>query len=230
MRFRTLAYALVAATTVAGSAAGQDLRPEIAVLAFQDGGSYGQDPDDAAALERGISGMLVSELRLHPDSRLVDRGETQRQADSQGLAEGGRVNAATATNVGRMVGARYMVFGTFVDMYGKFRIDARIVDVETGEIVHVATGSDDRDGLFRIIQDIAQQILADLEFPPLPSEIEAVRTGRNIPTNSLMFYSRALLYQDRGDTALAAEFYRRALEAFPNYGEARQGLQGIEAS
>ena len=230
MRLRTLAYALMAATILAGSAAGQNLRPESAVLAFQDGGSYGQDPEDAVARERGISGMLVSELSLNPDARLVDRGETQRGTDSQGLAEGGRVNAATATNVGRLVDAHYVVFGTFVDMYGQFRIDARIVDSETGEIIHVATASDDRDGLFRIIQDISQQILADLEFPPLPSGIEATRTGRNVPTNALMFYSRALLYQDRGDTPRAMEFYRMALAAFPNYGEAQQGLQSIRAS
>lgn len=229
MRLRTLACALAATTMVAGSAAGQDLRPEIAVLAFQDGGSYGQDQEDFTALERGISGMLVSELRLSPDSRLVDRSETQRLLDQQGLAAGGRVNAATATRVGRLAGAGYVVFGTFVDMYGEFRMDARIVDVETGEIIHVATASGQQENLFRIIQDISQQILADLEFPALPGEIEAARTGRDIPTDALTFYSRALLYQDRGDTTSAVEFYRRALETSPNYGEARQGLQSIEA-
>ena len=230
MRLRTLACALVAVTTVAGSAAGQDARPAITVLAFEDGGSYGQDQADFAALERGISGMLVSELRLHPDSRLIDRSETQRVSDQQGLAESGRVNAAAATSIGRLVGAHYVVFGTFVDMYGKFRIDARIVDVETGEIIHVATASKDRESLFRIIQDIAQEILADLEFTSPPNEIEAARTGRNVPTDALVFYSQALLYQDQGDTARAVEFYRRALEAFPNYREAQQGLQSIEAS
>jgi TolB-like protein len=229
MRLRTLACALAATTMVAGSAAGQDLRPEIAVLAFQDGGSYGQDQEDFTALERGISGMLVSELRLSPDSRLVSRSETQRLLDQQSLAAGGRVNAATATSVGRLAGAGYVVFGTFVDMYGKFRMDARIVDVETGEIIHVATASGQQENLFRIIQDISQQILADLEFPALPGEIEAARTGRDIPTDALMFYSRALLYQDRGDTTSAVEFYRRALETSPSYGEARQGLQSIEA-
>jgi len=215
---------------MAGSAAGQALRPEIAVLPLEDGGSYGLDQEDLAALERGISGMLVSELRLHPDSRLIDRSDAQRLLDEQGLAAGSRINAATAASIGRVVGARYVVFGTFVDLYGKFRVDARIVDAETGQIIHVATASGDQEQLFRIIQNVAQEILADLEFPPLPNEIEAARTGRSIPTSALMFYSRALLYQDRGDTPRAVEFYRKALEAFPNYGEAQQGLHSIEVS
>lgn len=229
MRLRTLAY-LAAAAVAAPSMAGQDLRGGMAVLAFQDEGSYGQDPDDFAALERGIPGMLASELSLQPDARLVDRRQTQRVLNQQGLDQSRPINAATAANIGRMVGARYVVFGTFVDLYGKFRVDARVVDVETSQIIHVATASHDREDLFRIVQEIAQEFLADLEFPPLSDEIEAARTGRNVPTDAVTFYGRALRYQDQGETARAVEFYRRALGVFPDYAEAREGLRGIEPS
>ncbi|MEE8361415.1 MAG: CsgG/HfaB family protein [Gemmatimonadales bacterium] len=226
MRLRTQAY-VVATVIAAPSLAGQDLPTGIAVLAFQDGGSYGQDQDDFAALERGIPGMLVSELSLHPDARLADRSETQRILQQQDLGESGHVNAVTAADIGRLVGADYVVFGTFVDLYGKFRIDARIVDVETGKIIHVATASDDRENLFRVVQALAQEILADLEFPPLSGEIETGRAGRNVPTDAVTFYSRALWYQDQGETSRAVEFYRRALEVFPDYHEAQEGLRGI---
>lgn len=216
MRLRTLAY-VVATVMAARSLAGQDLPTEIAVLAFQDGGSYGQGQDDFAAIERGIPGMLVSELSLRPDARLVDRSETQRILQQRDFGESGHVNAVTAADIGRLVGADYVVFGTFVDLYGKFRIDARIVDVETGQIIHVATASDDRENLFRVVQALAQEILTDLEFPTLSGEIEAGRSGRNVPTDAVTFYGRALWHQDRGETSRAVEFYRRALEVFPNY-------------
>jgi TolB-like protein len=229
MRLRTLAY-VVATVMAAPSLAGQDLPTGIAVLAFQDGGSYGQGQDDFAALERGIPGMLVSELSLHPDARLVDRSETQRILQQQDLGESGHVNAVTAADIGRLVGADYVVFGTFVDIYGKFRIDARIVDVEIGKIIHVATASDDRENLFRVVQALAQEVLADLEFPPLSGDIEAGRAGRNVPTDAVTFYGRALWYQDRRETSRAAEFYRRALEVFPDYREAQEGLNGLEPS
>jgi TolB-like protein len=229
MRLRTLAY-VVATVMAAPSLAGQDLPTGIAVLAFQDGGSYGQDQDDFAALERGIPGMLVGELSLHPDARLVDRSETQRILQQQDLGESGHVNAVTAADIGRLVGADYVVFGTFVDIYGKFRIDARIVDVEIGKIIHVATASDDRENLFRVVQALAQEVLADLEFPPLSSEIEAARTGRNVPTDAVTLYGRALWYQDQDEPSRAAEYYRRALEVFPNYTEAQEGLRGINPS
>lgn len=230
MRLQELSSVILATAMVVPHLFGQDVRPGIAVLAFEDGGSFGQDQEDFAALERGIPGMLISEMSRHPDVRLVDRSETQRLLDEQDLAQTGRVDAATAARIGRMVGARYMVFGTFVDLYGRFRVDARIVDVETSEIVHVATAGDDRQELFRIIQAIADEIIADVDLPPLESGVDEARDEREVPTDALTFYSRALLYQDRGDQERAVEFYRRALEAFPEYTEAEDGLRQATSS
>lgn len=230
MRLGNLALAVLAISVAASPLAGQNLPTGIVVLAFEDVGSYGQDQEDFAALERGIQGMLISDLRQHPDARLVDRAAAQRLMDQQNLDESAHVNAATAANVGKISGVRYVVFGTYVDLYGKFRVDARIVDSESGEIVHVATANGDRESLFRILQRIAKDIMADVEFPPLPDEIEAARTRRNVPIDALTFYGRALLYQDQGDPSRAAEFYRRALEVLPDYSEAQEGLRAIEPS
>jgi Tfp pilus assembly protein PilF len=54
--------------------------------------------------------------------------------------------------------------------------------------------------------------------------------GRQVPTEALTFYSKALLYQDRGQKDKAAEMYQRALAVFPEYAEARQGLQRVKSS
>ncbi len=63
----------------------QDTRPGIAVLPFENGGSYGQDKENFDALEKGIAGMLISELAQNPAARLVDRSETQKFLDEQNL-------------------------------------------------------------------------------------------------------------------------------------------------
>ena len=46
-----------------------------------------------------------------------------------------------------------------------------------------------------------------------------------MPTEALTYYSRALLYHDRGQRDKAIEMYQRALDAFPGYAEAQEGLQ-----
>src|SRR5216117_1585602 len=79
----------------------QDTRPGIAVLPFNNGGSYGQGKEDFDALERGIAGMMISELSQNPAARVVERQEVQRLVDEQNLGAQGRVDPQTASKIGR---------------------------------------------------------------------------------------------------------------------------------
>jgi TolB-like protein len=233
MRRRTLlTLALTILALPPGLLAQTDTRPGIAVLPFENGGSYGQDKENFDALQRGLAGMLISELSQNPAARLVDRSATQKLLDEQDLGKDGRVDAATAAKIGKLVGARYMVMGNFVDLYGRFRIDARLVDVETSEILKVVRGDpklEKRDEMFRLIQDVAEKLMAETKLPPLSADVSKATHARNIPTDALTYYSRALLYEDRGDKAKAAEYFNKAIAAFPGYTEAQEGLRKVQA-
>lgn len=210
--------------------AGQDSRPGIAVLPFENGGSYGKDKEDFDALRKGIAATLIYELARNPAVRLVDREQTQKLLDEQGLGVAERVDAATAAKVGKLVGARYMITGSFIDLYGDFRVDARIINVETGEIMKVVRNDPklhDRKDMFRMIESVAERIMADAKLPPLPA---GTAQRANVPTEALAHYSRALLYEDRGDKAKATEYYQKALAVFPNYTEASEGLRKVRGS
>jgi TolB-like protein len=226
MRLRHLWSMGAALAVLATPAWAQDTRPGIAVLPIDNGGSYGQDKENFEALQLGIPAMLISELSTNPAARLVDRRDINQLLSEQNLATAGRVDAATAAKIGKLVGARYMILGSFVDFYGDFRVDARIVDVETSEILKVVSSRKDRNKLFDIIQAVAVQIMADTKLPPLTGA-QASAAKRDIPTDALTYYSRALLYQDRGENAKAAEYFRKALVAFPGYTEADEGLKKV---
>ena len=225
------ALALGALVTAASLAAGaQNTRPGVAVLPFENGGSYGKDKEDFEALRRGIAGMLIYELGQNPAVRLVDRSETQRLLDEQGLAVAERVDRETAARIGKLVGARYMIAGSFIDLYGDFRVDARIIDVETGEIIKVVrsdTKYHDRKDMARMIQSVGERIMAETKLPPLHAG-SAQRPA--VPTEALAFFSRALLYHDRGDKAKATEYYQKALDVFPSYAAATEGLRKARGS
>ncbi len=232
MRNRLLCTMTLALTAVAGALAAQDTRPGLAILPFEDGGSYGQEKENFEALKRGIPAMLASELANNPNVRLVDREQIQRLLEEQNLGKEGRVDAATAAKIGKLVGARYMIAGTFTDFYGRFRVDARIINVETSEIIKTVRSDpklEKREELFRSIQSLAEKLMAETKLPPLPIEVSQRVKARNVPTEALTYYSRALLYQDRGDNAKAAEYFRKALDVFPEYAEANEGLKRIES-
>lgn len=213
-----------------GRGGGQDARPGIAVMPFDNSGSYGQDKENFDALQKGIAGMLISELAANPAARVVERAEIQKLLDEQNLGATGRVDPQTAAKVGKLVGARYVITGTFIDFYGDFRLDARLVNVETSEIVKVESDRMQRDHLFDIIRNVAARLMKDTNLPPLPKQASDQRMSRQIPTEALTFYSKALLYQDRGQRDKAVEMYQRALSVFPEYTEAQQGLQRVKNS
>ncbi len=213
-----------------GRGGGQDTRPGIAVMPFDNSGSYGQDKENFDALQKGIAGMLISELAANPAARVVERAEIQKLLEEQNLGATGRVDPQTAAKVGKLVGARYVITGAFIDFYGDFRLDARIVNVETSEIVKVESDRMQRDHLFDIIRNVAARLMKDTNLPPLPKQASDQRMSRQIPTEALTFYSKALLYQDRGQKDKAVEMYQRALAIFPEYAEAQQGLERVKNS
>ncbi|HEU4763341.1 MAG TPA: CsgG/HfaB family protein [Gemmatimonadales bacterium] len=233
MKRLTLALLALCLAAPAARAQQQDTRPGIAVLPFENGGSYGRDKEDFAALQNGIPAFLINDLQANPAARVVDRSVINKVLDEQNLAKDGRVDAATAAKVGKLVGARYMVTGTFIDLYGDFRLTARIIDVETGEIIKSVANDDsmhDRKEMFKIFQSVAQKLMDGTNLPPLPKQVAEAVKKQNVPTEALTLYSRALLYEDRGDKAKAKEFYQQAVKAYPDYTPATEGLKRVSQS
>jgi len=231
MRARAVAAVLSLVPILVGAQQrSQDTRPGIAVLPFSNGGSYGQAKEDYDALQRGIAGMMISELARNPAARVVEREQIQQLIGEQNLGAQGRVDSATVARIGKITGARYMVMGTFVDFYGDFRIDVRLVNSETSEIVKTESDKVQRDHLFDLIRTISERLMKDVNLPQLERRASDQRMDRRIPTEALTYYSRALLYQDRGQKDKAVEMYTHALEIFHDYAEAKEGLQRVKPS
>jgi tetratricopeptide (TPR) repeat protein len=87
-----------------------------------------------------------------------------------------------------------------------------------------------RDHLFDIIRNVAARLMKDANLPALPRQTSEQRMSRQVPTEALTYYSRALLYQDRGQNDKAVEMFNRALAIFPEFAEAQEGLQRVPRS
>ncbi|HEX3233260.1 MAG TPA: CsgG/HfaB family protein [Gemmatimonadales bacterium] len=203
-------------------------RTVLAVLPFENAGSYGEDEEVSEGLRLGIPAMLSSALADRAGVRVAEPSRVAQALEARHLRSGGRLDAATAGQVGKATGARYSVTGSFADFYGKFRINARVVDTETGGIVKVVSNDEaslqDRARLGLIIQAVSEKIAAAVGLPPLPSDAASSRAGA-LPTEALTQYSRGLLYESRGDKDKAADAYQHALSAYPEYPEARDALR-----
>src|SRR5258705_13062056 len=84
--------------------------------------------------------------------------------------------------------------------------------------------------MFDIIRNIAARLMKDANLPALQRQASDQRMGRKVPTEALTYYPRALLYSDPGQKDKAVEMFNRAIEIFPGYAEAKDGLQGVQRS
>jgi len=226
-RLALLGAALGLVAAPAGLVA-QAARPTVVVLTFDNGGSYGLDSMDFAGLARAIPASLSADLSRNPGITVVDRAKGQAALDQTGAPKTGRTDAGVAARVGKQVGAGYVVTGTFVDYYGKVRIDARLIDTGSGTILQVvSTGQRQRAELPQMIADIAAQLMSGSRLPVLPA---ATPASERITTDALVLYGRGVLAQDMGDKAAAAGYYQRALKLAPDFAAAKEGLRSVQPS
>jgi TolB-like protein len=222
-------WAGVATTlAMAGPLPAQDARPGFALLPFENSGSYGQDKEVFEAFELGIPAMLSSVLAGNPGVRVADAGAVRRAMEGRKLGGARRVDAGSAADVAKAAGVRYVVTGSFADFYGKFRINARVVDAQSGEILKVVSNDDpklqDRAQLSAILAAVGQKILAAAGVVGGPVKTPPAAT------EALTDFSRGLLWESRGDRGKAGEAFQRALAAAADFPEAREGLRRVRGS
>jgi TolB-like protein len=199
-----------------------------AVVPFESQQSFGLDQESLNALGGGIAQLLATDLSLSPGGKATPRTATASAITGQDLPKSARIDAATAAKIGQLVGARYVIMGNFVDYYGKFRLNVRVIDAQSGVIVKGFTNDDpkmqDRDQIYLITEMIAQRILAELKLPPAPVRSVAV------PGAAVIAFSLGLQAEDAGNKARAASLYDRALQSAPDFPEAKAALARVKGS
>jgi TolB-like protein len=230
MRRASGSAVILAALCAASPAMAQGGNVRFAVLPFQNTGSYGQDKEVFEALELGLAAMIARAIDGHPGADVVQRPRLDEVMRKLDLGPAQRVDAASAAQIGKGIGARYTITGSFADFYGKFRINARLVNAENGEIVKVVSNNDpklqDRAQLAAIAQTVGEKITSAAGLAPYPDG----SAPATIPTDAITAYSRGLLHENRGERAKASEFYQRALTAFPGFEEAAAGLKRVRGT
>lgn len=108
----------------------------VAVLEFKNNGSA-----SLAHLSGAIPDMLTTNFAGSSEISVVERSQIQKLLGEMALGQSGIIDPATAAQVGKMAGANMVVIGSYVDLGKKLRIDAKVVNVESGSIVPGATKS-----------------------------------------------------------------------------------------
>ncbi len=236
-RFRSIrrvaAVAVLSLAATAGRAEAQsprimDTRPTIAVFYFENAALV--DNAKYEPLRKGMALMLGYELARNPAIRVVERDKLQALLAEQNLQNSDRVDQATAVKIGKLLGARHFIDGSFViDGSKKMRIDVRAINTETGQWDYVETISGKSDKLLDLVGVLGAKINKGMKLPEIPivSGASSASRGPNQERISQLV-SRAEEEMDRGNTKYAAQLYRNVLELNKTYDVALTRLASIE--
>lgn len=229
MRWRSILMVALALGVAAPAMvqAQNDTRPGVGIMPFENGGSFGQNAEDFEALSIGLQQLVMTELAINTNLRVVTRSQLDLLLSEQDLGASGRVDAATAARLGQLVGARYMVMGGFIDLYGNMTMTSQLVDTETGVIIKAEKVTDKTENIYGMVVQLADQITRGADLPVLSSQVMNQRLEREIPQEAVRLYTRAMLYEQRGNTTRAVELYTQVTQEYPQYTEAQQALEQI---
>ena len=229
----TVLLALVA-TPFLSAVAQDDMRPTVAVLPFVNS-AIGTSNDELAPLSKGIADLLIIELAQNPGIRMVERENIQKLLDEQNLARDGRVDDATAARIGKLLGAKHMVTGSFItDRSGTMVITLKSIDSETGRIEWTHMDRDKTDNFLALVSKVGATANRGLKLPELTpaarqtSQAKAEKQ-KKVPFQAVMMYSRAINAQDAGNRAEAITLFNQTIERFPDFEDARTAKAKLEA-
>lgn len=201
----------------------QDDLPTVAVLDLN-GFIMGQQVDASSAFGKAVAVMMITEMSGRPGMRLVERQDIRTLIEEQALAVSGMVDDDTAIQIGRLLGAQYVVAGGATITGPTLRLDIRMINAETSEIEPVLKLSGPPETMMDIIVRAADQFTEELELVT-PSERAAIE---EIPMPATLAFSRGMNYADQGRTEEAIEQFEAALEIHPNHRAARRELERLQ--
>lgn len=195
--------------------------PTVAVMDFS-GFMLGQ-AGNSEPIGKAVSAMLVTEFAERDGLQVLERQQIQALLQEQRLTLSGRVDESSAVEIGKLLGVQYVFHGSVVSIATQLRIDIRAVDVETSEIKAVMKSTDLTINLFDVVVGIADKFGEELDLPPLSERPDI----EPIPIGATIAFSRAVDYEDKGETEKAIEQYEAVLEIHRNHRDAQRALDRL---
>ncbi|MDZ4165794.1 MAG: CsgG/HfaB family protein [Smithellaceae bacterium] len=214
--------ALIAFTPFPAAAGAADLQKigkiRLAVLYFDN--ECITDRERLDALRKGIADTLITDLGRLGRLQVVERERLGALLSELKLQHSGLVNPHTAVKIGRILGVQALLMGSYTAIDGMIRIDARIVEVETGLILKAEEVTGQTDDFFQLEELLVEKIAAGLDAPLTTEERSLLARTDGRSFTAFLEYSRGIDEMDRGRYREAEKAFEKALRIDPSFEKA----------
>lgn len=194
------------------------LRKSIAILGFRN--ISGKAEDEWLATE--FSEMLSTELAIGERLRLVSGEDVSNLRISSPWSQTGTLGRETTARVGAALNSDLLVLGSYASIGpadgGKLRLDVRLQDARTGEILTEDAELGSRKDLFRITTRVGASLRERLGVPAL-GEADAAGVIASLPLDpdAARFYALGIAKLREFDASAAKDLLEQASNADPKF-------------
>jgi curli biogenesis system outer membrane secretion channel CsgG len=122
------------------------------------------NPDEAMGADMGelLAAKVIETLKDSGMLQVVERERLILALEELNLSSSKLVDESTRLKIGRIIGARFMVFGGYFILGDMMRLDLRLVEVETGRVLKAAqkvTAAGDLNGWLKAAGQAAAELI-----------------------------------------------------------------------
>jgi curli biogenesis system outer membrane secretion channel CsgG len=182
--------------------------------------------EDYQGLSKGLPSIMINRLTGGTDLQVVEREriewllnelELQKQKD--------KVDQSTAVRTGKLLGANAVVFGSFIATEEQMSITARVVKVETGEVLFGDQVRGKPDKFFELINELSQKVTKSINV-----EMEETKLGseQTKSLDAMMAYSDGLSLLEAGKYREAQQKFKKAVNYDDSFEKARSKMKSLK--
>ncbi|MBL7075551.1 VWA domain-containing protein [candidate division KSB1 bacterium] len=131
----------------------------VAVLNFK----INHATDELDYLGEGIAEMIITDISGVSGINVVERERLGKALEELELGQTGLIEDNQALSVGEMIGADLLILGSLTTGGKKVRLDAHILEVKSGSIIHAEKVFGSKiEGIFDMVDQLTTRLIADL--------------------------------------------------------------------
>ncbi|MCT4580569.1 MAG: CsgG/HfaB family protein [Flavobacteriales bacterium] len=181
------------------------------------------------SLSKGIADMLITDLSKVRDIDIVEREKLEQLIKEIKLGQSKYFDQSTAQKLGKGLGAASILTGAFYVLDGTIRIDARLINVETGKVMAADEVTGKTSDFFGLHKQLVNLLIQSLKIKYNPKTESLVDYDNKIELKAVVNYSDAISYEDNGLNETASQVLESTLQQYPEFLFAKTKLDKIRA-
>jgi TolB-like protein len=185
------------------------------------------DKEKYDPLEKGLAELMIHQLDGSINLKVVERerikwilGELELENDP------GKFDPQSAVRLGKQLGVHTVLLGTMMKIKNKMKLLARLVKVETSEIIATEEAQGDVDDILEIAENLSMKVAKKINVTLTKADVE--KSGGPNSLEAMMLFSEGLKESDKGNYKGAYDKFMQAFQVDPQYEKAKQRAEALK--